>query len=107
MSEFQNKAVRLTVACSGAASVTNLGECQKRFLAAALELNRALDQEADHDVDVSSVGPGATRRIDLIIGDLMKELAVVGHLFDIDIMQAGHNTLDRRMGEIKSALIRP
>ena len=107
MSEFQNKAVRLTVACSGAASVTNLGECQKRFLAAALELNRALDQEADHDVDVPSVGPGATRRIDLIIGDLMKELAVVGHLFDIDIMQAGHNTLDRRMGEIKSALIRP
>ena len=107
MSEFQNKAVRLTVACSGAASVTNLGECQKRFLMAALELNRALDHEIDHEVDRSSEGAGATRRIDLIIGDLMKELAVVGHLFDIDIMQAGHNTLDRRMGEIKSALIRP
>lgn len=55
MSEFQNKAVRLTVACSGAASVTNLGECQKRFLMAALELNRALDHEIDHEVDRSSV----------------------------------------------------
>ncbi|KSV88588.1 hypothetical protein [Sinorhizobium sp. GL28] len=106
MSEFQNKAVRLTVACSGAASVTNLGECQKRFLVAALELNNALEQGSDQ-TDRSLVAAGSTRRIDLIIGDLMKELAVVGHLFDIDIMQAGHNTLDRRMAEIKGALIRP
>ncbi|MEI2297403.1 hypothetical protein [Ensifer sp. MJa1] len=106
MSEFQNKAVRLTVACGGAASVTNIGECQKRFLAAAMELNRALEHGTDHAVDRTLVGAGATRRIDLIIGDLMKELAVVGHLFDIDIMQAGHNTLDRRMEEIKGALNR-
>lgn len=78
------------MACGGAASVTNIAECQKRSLAAALELNRALEHGTDHAVDRSLLGAGATRRIDLIIGDLMKELAVVGHLFDIDIMQAGH-----------------
>ncbi|QRY71088.1 hypothetical protein JVX98_31700 (plasmid) [Ensifer sp. PDNC004] len=49
------------------------------------------------------VGGNAIRSADLSIGDLMKELAVIGHLLDIDVMQAGHNTLDRRMKEIRKA----
>ncbi|MFK0278581.1 hypothetical protein ACIQUG_33280 [Ensifer sp. NPDC090286] len=105
MSEFQNKAVRLAAASTGTASITDPRECQKRFLAAALELNGALEQTSEQRNSSSEIA-GSPRRIDLIIGDLMKELAIVGHLFDIDIMQAGHNTLDRRLSEIKSALIR-
>ncbi|WP_269150071.1 MULTISPECIES: hypothetical protein [Sinorhizobium] len=32
----------------------------------------------------------------------MKELAVICHIYDMDIMQAGHNTLDKLIYEERS-----
>ncbi|YCI06205.1 hypothetical protein M1D34_29735 (plasmid) [Ensifer sp. D2-11] len=39
------------------------------------------------------------RRVDLVVGDLMKELAAISHIHDMDIMQAGHNALDKLVCE--------
>ncbi|MGN7737754.1 hypothetical protein [Ensifer sp. 22564] len=102
MSEFQNKAVRLTAACDGTAAAGDIVERRKKFLGAALELNQALEAAVIAGKSLP-VGENTIRSPDLIIGDLMKELAVIGHLLDIDVMQAGHNTLDRRMREIRKA----
>ncbi|WP_244560061.1 hypothetical protein [Ensifer aridi] len=44
------------------------------------------------------------RRVDLIIGDLMNELAVISHMHDMDMMQAAYNTLDLRLREIAATL---
>ncbi len=41
----------------------------------------------------------APRRPRLIVGDLMKELAAICHIYDMDIMHAGHNTLDKLIYE--------
>lgn len=101
MGEFQNKAVRLTAACDGTAAVLDFEERRSRFLTAALELNQALETTVVALTNPSLAEHSVARSPDLIIGDLMKELAVIGHLFDIDVMQAGHNTLDRRMREIR------
>lgn len=102
MGEFQNKAVRLTAACDGTIAASDIEERRKRFLGAALELNEALGATVIAGNSLP-VGQNTIRSTDLIIGDLMKELAVIGHLLDIDVMQAGHNTLDRRMREIRKA----
>ena len=102
MSEFQNKAVRLTAACDGRAAAGDIVERRKKFLGAALELNQALEAAVIAGTSLP-VGENTIRSPDLIIGDLMKELAVIGHLLDIDVMQAGHNTLDHRMREIRKA----
>lgn len=47
---------------------------------------------------------GAPRRVDVIIGDLMNELAAISHMHDMDLMQAAHNTLDIRLREIRAVL---
>jgi hypothetical protein len=100
MSLFQNKAVRLMVACSGEASLLDLAERQRNLLRVSLELYRALGgsfEEIERTLlqDVSA----DPRRVDRIVGDLMKELAAIGHIHDMDIMQAAHNTLDNDLRE--------
>lgn len=96
MSEFQNKAVRLMAACDGEASVTDPGLRQRNLLLSALELYRALGGSFEQPEAAKDQGEMSTpRRVDLVIGDLMKELAAISHMYDMDIMQAAHNTLDR------------
>jgi hypothetical protein len=98
MSEFQNKAVRLMEAGAGEASVSDVAERQRNLLASALELYRALG--GSFELLEASIIQGETdtpRRVDLIIGDLMHELAAISHMHDMDIMQAAYNTLDMRL----------
>lgn len=95
MSEFQNKVVRLMVASAGDASVSDLAERQRNLLVAALELYRALGGSFEQlEASVMQDEMEAPRRVELIVGDLMKELAAISHINDLDIMQAAHNTLD-------------
>lgn len=95
MSEFQNKAVRLMAACAGEASVSDFSERQRQLLLSALELYRALGGSFEQlEACVMQDETAAPRRVDLIIGDLMQELAVISHTHDIDMMQAAHNALD-------------
>lgn len=100
MSAFQNKAVRLLAARAGEASARDLVERQRNFLAAALELYRALGGSFEQlEAVIIEDATGAPRRVDLVIGDLMNELAVISHVHDMDMMQAAHNTLDLRLQE--------
>lgn len=98
MSEFQNKAIRVMSVCEGEASVGDVAERQRRLLLFALELYRSLggsfEQIEDQIMQDESDPP---RGVDLVIGDLMRELAAISHLHDIDVMQAAHNALDRRL----------
>ena len=99
MSEFQNKAVRL-MAGRGEDSLNDFAERQRNLLLSALELYRALGGSFDQlEAVIMRDEPEIARRVDLVIGDLMNELAAIGYLYDLDIMQAAHNTLDRRHRE--------
>ncbi len=94
MSEFQNKAVRLMAAC-GEGSLSDLAERQTKLLLSALELYRALGGSFEQiEAVIMQDETEIPRRVDLVIGDLMKELAAIGYIYDLDIMQAAHNTLD-------------
>ncbi|TCN33753.1 hypothetical protein [Sinorhizobium americanum] len=96
MSEFQNKAVRL-MAGHGEDSLSDLIERQRKLLFMSFELYRALGGSFDQlEAILMRDEPETPRRIDLVIGDLMGELAAIGYIYDLDIMQAAHNTLDRR-----------
>ncbi len=105
MSDFQNKAVRLMAARSGEASVSDLAERQRNLLFATLELYRALGGSFEQlEASIMEDATGAPRRVDVIIGDLMHELAAISHIHDMDLMQAAHNTLDIRLREIRAVL---
>ncbi len=73
---------------------------QRNLLRVSLGLYRALGgsfEEIERTLlqDVSADPP----RVDRIVGDLMKELAAIGHIHDMDIMQAAHNTLNNDLRE--------
>jgi hypothetical protein len=99
MSEFQNKAVRLMAAC-GDSSVSDLAERQRKLLLSALELYRAVGGSFEQlEAVMMRDDTEAPRRVDLVIGELMSELAAIGHIYDLDIMQCAHNMLDARLRE--------
>ncbi|MFK0274079.1 hypothetical protein ACIQUG_10415 [Ensifer sp. NPDC090286] len=94
MSEFQNKAVRLMIASTGEASLGDLDERRRNVLTTAMELYLALGgtfEQLEACVADATLQP---RRVDMVVGDMMMELAAVSHIHDIDIMQAAHNILD-------------
>lgn len=90
-------------ACDGEASVSNLAQRRRNLLSSALELYRALGGSFEQLESAIMQDEASTlRRPDLVVGDLMKELAVICHIYDMDIMQAGHNTLDKLIYEERS-----
>jgi hypothetical protein len=103
MSEFQNKTIRLLTVCEGEASVTDPAQRRRNLLSSTLELYRALGGSFEElESAIMKEETGTLRRLDLIVGDLMKELAAICHIYDMDIMQAGHNTLDKLIYEERS-----
>ncbi|MGO4621539.1 hypothetical protein AB4Z34_25875 [Ensifer sp. 2YAB10] len=104
MSEFQNRAVRLMVASSGEDSTSDLAVRRAKVLTTALELYDALGGSSEQlEACIAKRDAGAPRRIDLVIGDLMMEMATISHIHDIDVMQAAHNALDSGIRETTSA----
>ncbi|WP_205277572.1 hypothetical protein, partial [Escherichia coli] len=68
---------------------------REAFLRKALTLYHAMggameDVEAAVKDAVSSPAP----TIDVAVGDVMYKLAAIGHVADLDIIQAGYNKLD-------------
>ncbi|WOS65271.1 hypothetical protein [Sinorhizobium fredii] len=99
MSVFQNKAVRL-MATFEEGSLSDLAERQRKLLLSSLELYRAIGGSFEQlEAVVMRDESEIPRRVDLVVGELMGELAAIGYLYDLDIMQAAHNTLDRRRQE--------
>lgn len=106
MSEFQNRAVRLITACEGESALADLPKRFSNLLTGIAELHNVVGKPVDN-VDLSKLqgqSKGQTRSVDVVIGDLMRELAAIGYLHDIDIMQAGYNGLDSRLQDIKRLL---
>ena len=107
MSEFQNRAVRLMVASIGDASTSDISVRRTNVLTTAMELYVALG--GSHEQLETAIAKkakkesDAPRRIDLVIGDLMIEMATISHIHDIDVMQAAHNVLDSGVRETTSA----
>lgn len=103
MGEYQNKAVALMTARLGARSTFDPRERNQACLASAIRLFYALGGSAEElaataDMARSKPVPAA----DIAIGDVMEELAAIGTLKDLDIMQAAYNTLDRQKRSIKA-----
>lgn len=99
MSVFQNKAVRLMASCE-AGSLNDLAERRRKLLLSALELYRAIGGSFEQlEAVIMRDEAEIPRRVDVVLGDLMSELAAIGYVYDLDIMQAAHNTLDSRRQE--------
>lgn len=95
MSVFQNKAVRLMIASTGEASIGDLDERRKNLLMTAMELYLAMGGSFEQlEACVMQDETPKPRRVDVVIGEMMKELAAISHVHDMDMMQAAHNTLD-------------
>ncbi|WP_065373066.1 hypothetical protein [Ensifer adhaerens] len=104
MSEFQNRAVRLMVASVGDASTSDISVRRTNVLTTALELYVALGGSHEQlETAIAKKESDAPSRIDLVIGDLMMEMATISHIHDIDVMQAAHNALDSGVRETTSA----
>lgn len=80
--------------------MSDLAQRQRNLLMSARELYRALGGPFEQlEAAIMQDEASTPRRVDLIVGDLMKELAAISHIYDMDIMQAGHNTLDKLICE--------
>ncbi|MCZ7469980.1 MULTISPECIES: hypothetical protein [Rhizobium/Agrobacterium group] len=95
MGEYQNKAVELMRNRVGESILNNKIERREAFLRKALALYHVMGgtaegvQAATKDVATLPVPP-----VDVAVGDVMYKLAAIGHVADIDIIQAGYNKLD-------------
>jgi len=105
MGEYQNKAVALMAACLGEQSATDPKERAEALLTACIGLFYALGgsvEELAKTAKVASTKPAGP--VDTAIGDLMKEVAAIGSIHDLDIMQAAYNTLDQQTLSLKKTL---
>ncbi|CDN52804.1 Hypothetical protein RG1141_CH04430 [Neorhizobium galegae bv. officinalis bv. officinalis str. HAMBI 1141] len=102
MGEYQNRAVALVTASAGENFSFDREQRSQACLVAAIELFYVLGGSAE---GLATAAATAAARpapaIDTAIGELMKEIAAIGAMKDLDIMQAAYNTLDRQMRAIK------
>ncbi len=95
MSEYQNKAVELMRNRIGENALNNTIERREAFLRKALTLYHAMGGTAEGlQAAVKDAVSTPAPSIDVAVGDVMYKLAAIGHVADIDIMQAGYNKLD-------------
>lgn len=95
MGEYQNKAVDLMRNRVGNSILNNKIERREAFLRKALALYHVMGGEADGmRAAVEDVVHLPKPSVDVAVGDVMHELAAIGHVADLDIIQAGYNKLD-------------
>ncbi|MGV1787096.1 MULTISPECIES: hypothetical protein [Agrobacterium] len=95
MGEYQNKAVDLIRNRVGDSILNNKIERREAFLRKALALYHVMGGEADGmRAAVEDVVHLPKPSVDVAVGDVMHELAAIGHVADLDIIQAGYNKLD-------------
>lgn len=107
MSEYQNKAVALMTARLGTEAASDITARNRAFLAAAISLFHALGGSDEELAAAAQTAGDAVPAVDVAIGDVMRELAAIGTLSDLDIMQAAYNTLDRQAEEMNAPMRRP
>ena len=95
MSEYQNNAVELLKARFGATSVLDKDARRTQFLQEALELYRAMGGSAEMvRVQVGTAFSEPAGDVHAKIGEVMNALAGVSLAHDVDVVQAGYNSLD-------------
>ncbi|MBO9655089.1 hypothetical protein O3S81_11065 [Agrobacterium sp. SOY23] len=95
MGEYQNKAVELMRNRVGENMLNNRIERREGFLRKALTLYYAMGGTAgDIQAAVKDAAAAPAPTIDVAVGDVMYKLAAIGHVADLDIIQAGYNKLD-------------
>lgn len=95
MGEYQNKSVDLMRNRVGDSILNNKIERREAFLRKALALYHVMGGEADGmRAAVEDVVHLPKPSVDVAVGDVMHELAAIGHVADLDIIQAGYNKLD-------------
>lgn len=79
----------------GESILNNKIERRDAFLRKALALYHVMggDAQGMHSAVEDAAGL-AKPSVDVAIGDVMHELAALGHVADLDIIQAGYNKLD-------------
>ncbi|QXC49147.1 hypothetical protein KHC17_03425 [Agrobacterium salinitolerans] len=95
MSEYQNRAVELMRNRVGESILNNKIERREAFLRKALTLYLGMGGTAE-SVQAAARDAATTPAptIDVAVGDVMYKLAAVGHVSDLDIIQAAYNKLD-------------
>lgn len=104
MGAFQNKAVKLVKVSTGEEPASHEDIVRDQVLRAMLDLYQAAGGHLDELIATAhhSLQPKAeVQRIDVAMGDLMQSLALLGYVHDIDIIQAGYNTLDAQIQELR------
>ncbi|MGQ8633591.1 hypothetical protein ACUTJJ_19160 [Agrobacterium sp. DKPNP3] len=95
MGEYQNKAVELMRTLVGEKMLNNKVERREEFLRKALTLYHAMGGTVeDLQAAAKDMGIKPALSIDVAVGDVMHNLAAIGHVADLDIIQAGYNKLD-------------
>ncbi|MQB06277.1 hypothetical protein G6L16_015720 [Agrobacterium tumefaciens] len=95
MGEYQNKAVDLMRNRVGDSILNNKIERREAFLRKAMALYHVMGGAADGmRAAVEDVVHLPKPSVDVAVGDVMHELAAIGHVADLDIIQAGYNKLD-------------
>lgn len=100
MGAFQNKAVEIIRAQSGEEKTAEHSLVRERLVVAMIELYRASGGSMDDLMNAARKKldhQSHKDRIDGAMGELLQALALLGHLHDIDIIQAGYNTLDAQV----------
>ncbi|TZG33198.1 hypothetical protein [Agrobacterium sp. B1(2019)] len=95
MSEYQNRAVELMRNRVGESILNNKIERREAFLRKALTLYLGMGGTAEGvQAAARDVATTPAPTIDVAVGDVMYKLAAVGHVSDLDIIQAAYNKLD-------------
>ncbi|MBB4105380.1 hypothetical protein [Allorhizobium borbori] len=104
MGAFQNKAVQLVKVRTGEEPASQEDLVRDQVLRSMLELYQAAGGSLDELIETAhqTLQPLAeVPRVDVAMGDLMQSLALLGYVHDIDIIQAGYNTLDAQIRELR------
>lgn len=95
MGEFQNKAVDLMRNRVGETLLNDRMARREEFLRKALALYHVMGGTVEGArAAAAEVAPLPSPSVDVAVGDVMHELASIGHVADLDIIQAGYNKLD-------------
>lgn len=94
MSELQNKIVRLLQARQGNEALVDAGCRRRNFIRQALAVYYATGGNNDELQLLRSSTDQTLQSVSDAVGNLLFELAALGHLADFDIIQAAYNLID-------------
>lgn len=94
MSELQNKVVALIQLQRGKHALSNMDERRDDFIRHAFAIYYGMGGNAKELLAAAGAKAETNPSMGEAIGDALYELAAVGHIWDIDIIQAAYNRID-------------